>query len=475
MIWAVVLLVVAACWPTVVGLHQQWTDWEMTTLTHGYLIAAVSLFLIWRERQPTPTEVAGPRWPSVLGLVVTGLVWVFAVRAGIVAVQWLLFPAMLWLATFAALGAIAARRHLFAFGYLYLAMPLSDVVNPLFQWGTVYVVRGLLRLVGVPAHFVGNFVEIPAGTFEIAGGCSGLHFAIVAVAIGALMGELRGDGLRGRMKLLLLALGLAVVTNWVRVFSLILVGHFTHMQHPLVARSHYTYGWVLFAIAMAVFFLLERRMALREGASTTTPARREPGTLVLSRAAMPGVLVAGALVLVTAVRLLSARPAEEPATAIPVPAGWQQISIPQPVWTPVVAAADRHDSAAFESADGTPVQYHRFLFLNQRQGKELGGYDNDLLGGEQALTVSRARVGGASMSLYEVGDASLPTWLIGVAFTVSGTRYHSPLLAQMRYSGMAMLRLRSGLSKVELWRIPCKPDCAAARSALESFVAATAN
>src|SRR5690606_24257028 len=125
-----------------------------------------------------------------------------------------------------------------------------------------HVVRGLLRVVGIPSHFIGNDVQIPAGTFEIAGGCSGLHFFVVALAIGALMGEMRGDDWRGRLKLLLLAGALALVCNWLRVFTIILAGHYTHMQHYLVAQSHYGYGWMVFALAMVVFFVLERRIAI---------------------------------------------------------------------------------------------------------------------------------------------------------------------------------------------------------------------
>ena len=44
-------------------------------------------------------------------------------------------------------------------------------------------VRVLLRTVGIPAYFDGLQFQIPAGSFEIAGGCSGLHFLIVALAI----------------------------------------------------------------------------------------------------------------------------------------------------------------------------------------------------------------------------------------------------------------------------------------------------
>ena len=51
--------------------------------------------------------------------------------------------------------------------------------------------------------------HVPAGSLEIAGGCSGLHFFIVGVAIAALYGELNRDSLRTRVQLVALAALLA--------------------------------------------------------------------------------------------------------------------------------------------------------------------------------------------------------------------------------------------------------------------------
>src|SRR5262249_20634373 len=139
-----------------------------------------------------------------------------------------------------------ARRAAFPLAFLYFALPLWDYLNPLVHAATVHAVRLMLRLVGVPAFFSGDTVSIPAGTFAIEDGCSGLHFVIVALAIAALVGEMRQDGWRLRVRWLATALVLAMITNWIRVFSIILLGHFTLMQNYIVRVSHYWYGWALF-------------------------------------------------------------------------------------------------------------------------------------------------------------------------------------------------------------------------------------
>lgn len=462
MIWFLLALVLAALHPTIAALHVQWTHVE--AMTHGYLVAAVFLWLIWRRR--TAGGASGSEsallWALLAG---SGLVWAFGVRAGIEAVEWLLLPIVLWLAVRVALGPVAGRQHLFAVAWLYFAVPLWEFVNPVFQWGTVYVVRGLLWLTGVPAHFDESFVQIPAGSFEIAGGCSGLHFVIVALAVAALTGELREDAWRERIKLLALALVIAVVTNWLRVYSIILLGHLSHMQNYLVAESHYAYGWVLFAIAMTCFFLLERRIEVNRRPpaspmllSTTTAAVRP---LHLRTAA-----VAGTLAAVAAVTLLSARPAGLHSWETWSDAGWSSRHGEELEWQPRVDGADVHRSAVYRDQRGHEVELHAFLFLMQRQGKELGGYSNDLFGSMRVVSAASATLAGGAAMLYELRDQSGGAWLQAVSYEAAGRRFHSPLPAQVSYAVYALLRLRSDVSAVYLWRTPCIPDCARARELL---------
>jgi exosortase len=394
---------------------------------------------------------------------------VIAVRAGLFGVQVLLLPPLLWLAIRAALGRIQARRNLFAVAYLYFAMPLWAAINPVLQWGTVYVVRGMLRVAGVPAYFFGNSVQIPSGTFEIAGGCSGLHFFVVALAIAALMGELRNDDWRGRFKLLLLAGVLAVVTNWIRVFTIILAGHFTHMQHTLVADSHYFYGWVLFAVAMIVFFLLERRMPLPSPGEPAAPDRAPAGSRGwrTQSLAFTTVVVCGLAML----QWLSARPAQATPEPVPQLPGWVQGEA-RTSWQPLVSGADASIRSAYRSGDAYVIERHVYLFMSQRQGKELGGYGDDPSGGATVTRSWRQAVGPLEAVVHEVRDTSDAHWLIATTYRVGDRHYDTPLRAQLHHALGSVARLRSVPSAVELWRAPCSPDCTTAMQQLERLFAA---
>lgn len=459
----------AACWPTLSGLHERWTDADQKTYTHGYLVAAICVFLLWRRNVGGPDQGVQRRG-GVLPFVLLGgaaVGWVLVVRAGIGIVEWMALPVILILAIWAAFGPAVARRNLFPIGYLYFAIPIWGSVNGLFQSATVVAVRGLLRVVGVPSHFNGNFVEIPAGTFEIAGGCSGLHFVIVALALAALMGEMRGDDWRGRSILLVLAGALAVVTNWIRVFVIIVAGHQTDMQHYLVAQSHYGFGWVLFALAMVVFFLAERRIDVRE------PRRRQAAPPLRSApTAMPawGALIV--LLLMGGLQYASARAAPERSLESVAAAGWSNDTSP-PDWLPHIEGADVASGHSYVAPGQSPVQRFEFLFRWQRQDKELGGYGNDLLFAHRGQVSTRERLGGLPVVLHEARDVRGSMWLVAEAYRVGGHYDATASAAQLRYAVDSIKRLHSVPSSILVWRTECLPDCAQARERLATFISGT--
>lgn len=461
---------VAAAWPTLGALHARWTDWDAATYTHGYLVLAISVILLWRANVgreiPTPAVRDRTRPLAMVLLVGTCLVWVLAVRAGIVAAEWLLLPLLPLLAIWAAFGAATAQRNLFPIGFFCFAVPLWSIANGLFQGATVFAVRGLLRTVGIPSHFNGNFVQIPAGTFEIAGGCSGLHFVIVALALAALMGEMRDDDWRGRFKLLLLAGALAVFTNWIRVFTIILAGHYTNMQHYLVARSHYNYGWVLFAVAMVVFFLLERRMAVRATARDDSTAAVPPRVGGLVRPVLATALVLGAMAVL---QVLSSRPAQAQLSAAEAVPPWSAVE-EATRWEPVIQGADLSARQIFRTVDGPAIERRQYLFKMQRQAKELGGYENDVTGGQTILSSQVAQIAARPVAILETRDAQGDLWVVAAAYETGGRYFASPAPAQLSYALRSVAGLRSRPASIFLWRTACVPDCQAAVERVGHFV-----
>ena len=470
-VFAALAVAVLLFWPGAVSLAALWTDAHAETYTSGFLIAAISAWLLWRRRaELVPGALPAP-WNllALLALAGGGLAWLFALRAGIQVVYLTTLPLLWWLCVALACGWGAARAAIFPLAFLLFALPVWDhAISPL-QWLTVHVVRLALRMTGVPSFFVGEMVQIPAGVFEIQGGCSGLHYFIVGLAVTVLLGELRHDPWRIRLRWVLVGGVLAVASNWVRVYTIILAGHLTHMQSYLVRVSHYSYGWFVFMAALLAFFLYVRYSA--------PPPRQHP-------AAAPPELAVPAARWLALVALVAAVPATLNAViAARLPAnadtllgslttarhGWQVAVADGSDWQPVQIGADVVRRWRFTRGDEV-VDLFAAGYLEQRQRKKLGGRANVPAGLEaRVLDESRASAGergfvtqeleqeGAQFSLwrgYQVGDR----WFAGA------TR------AQFWYAARTLLTLRSSPSRVWLLRTRCVPDCNAAGRTLGRFV-----
>jgi exosortase len=61
--------------------------------------------------------------------------------------------------------------------------PVWGPINEFLQWSSVKAVNYIMSFTGIPTFVYEEYVEIPAGTFEIADGCSGLRYVIAALAL----------------------------------------------------------------------------------------------------------------------------------------------------------------------------------------------------------------------------------------------------------------------------------------------------
>jgi len=466
MIFLPVLAVLAACWHSFVALHRQWTDWDNLGQTHGYLVAAICLVLLWRERRNIAAAATAVKLRNAIPLALLMAPWLFAVMAGIQSVELLLPVPLLLCAMGAGLGWTAARRAAFPIGYFLFAMPVWAAFNGIFQWSSVYAVRAALRLVGVPAFFDANRVQIPEGTFEVADGCSGLHFVVVGLAIAALLGQLRRDRVLRRVQLLLLALMLAMFANWVRVFIIIMAGHLTHMQNYLVARSHYGFGWMVFAVFMAIFFVIERHLPEQPDEKVSVPAAPPHAVVHWSAVALA---VVPLLALFAVWHALAARPAAGKLELPSAPATWSVAGAGTDRWRPVLIGADEAGQLSYRRIDGASIDVHVALYRWQAQGKEFAAYWNDLLPGATLLGSHVDDIDGWPFVVRRFHAAGGDEYLIAATYQVGARSFANADYAQLWYAARALLQLRSPLSEVVLLRAACRPDCAAAMSVLRDW------
>jgi exosortase A len=461
---AIVALVFGLLWPTTKSLILIWLDTEQTTYTHGFLVLAISLWLLVRDRGALLTHTEGSR-PALMAICVLGALWLVCTRAAIQNAHQLLLLAILLCAIAAVFGIRVARRHSFAIGYLLYAMPIWGSFNDVLQRMTVMVSDLLLQATGVPAYVEGNLVHLPPGTFEIAGGCSGLHFAIVGLALGSLYGEVNRDSVRTRVKLVALALGFALLANYVRVYIVILAGYLTDMQHYLVQTSHYEFGWGVFAVMIASFFLIARRM----------PGTDAPAVGVAGSVGTRGLQARNVLLMLVALAIApvyNVLRAPKAAVVDERPLGrvehWSGPRSPSRTdWRPVYPDADRQQLVEYFSGSST-VTLFVAEYLLQQQGHELISWNNSLLGQDDEIVAARKITAPMRAVEWELRSGQGSSHLLWYFYRIGSRHLTSELSAQVWY-GIDSL-FTNPVSKVVALRAECMPDCTVARNALTRFV-----
>lgn len=447
-----------ALWPTTFSLSERWADTVTRAYTHGSLIPIIVAFLIWRRKDLLERASVAPSWPGLMLGLLVGVVWLICVRGGIQIAHQALLPVIVALAVWAALGFAALRVLALPLAYLYFTVPLWDALNPALQWLSAFAVRGLLSIINIPVYFDGLNFQIPEGVFHIAGGCSGLHFFIVAAAVAVFYGELHRDKLATRVKLVALALAFALVTNWVRIAIIIYFGHKTDMQHHLVADEHYSFGWGMFAVAMVLYFLIVRRWQAPADAPGVVETAGGAGLSKLGvLLGMAVLMVPGAWYALDDNRANPGEDSPEMLSTRSVKKGFDSFE-PAP---PNFVNSDQQ--WAFSSTDGQ-VDDFVIVYYEQSQGRELAGFDN-LPEGPELQRLSRVNAPNGKFIEIKARDASGRDWLVWLKYRTGGLDFTNALLASVYYGALSLWS--DPVSSAWIYRSPCVPDCPAARVRLD--------
>jgi len=475
MIFALALLVTFVCWPSAQVLYGQWTDFVNITYTHGPLILAVCLYLVWRERGAIARAPVEP-WPlAQLALAGAVLAWLVCDYASIQDLHITIFPAVFWLAIAAAFGWPIARLMFFPVAFFGFALPSwAQLGNPL-QELTVVAMQVFLGMTGPHAVISGDTIHIPNGSFVIEEGCSGLHFMIVGLAVAALHGELRRDPWRTRLAQLALMAGLALLANWVRVYTVIEAGYLSDMRNYLVSVSHYWFGWGVFAVALVAFFWLSTWLTPAEAASQEASVAPLPSPPPVTANPAAGFVIAVLVLLALPGASFLARRSHPPAALSSAPfltlkAPWSALTpVGGSFWLPEFEGADDNEYLTAVSPAGATIEVFRTRFISQRQGAELVGESSSLLGrhlrdrGERLVDSAHGR-----FRETEAVDPAGAHSLIWSRYEVAGRPLVRGLAEQLWYGLNALVW--NPPADLLAFRAECRGDCADARRVLDELL-----
>lgn len=239
------------------------TIWENSfddgTYSHAYLIPFISMFLYYKLAKTGQLTYRSKLSSIPLLLLVFSAAFFFIMSTAQISLGY-------WAGLLAILlsGVLLIYRTnwqvLFPSLFLVFLFPGWGLLTALLQKVAVSAVTFLMSFTGIPTFVEGNFVTIPAGVFEIADGCSGLRYLIVSLAISSLFNFLYIKNIRKAVLFFAVAILGALITNWIRITALILIGEYTDMQSSLMT-DHNTFGWYLYAPFMVILFMWGNKLA----------------------------------------------------------------------------------------------------------------------------------------------------------------------------------------------------------------------
>jgi len=150
-------------------------------------------------------------------------------------------------------------KVLFPAMFLIFLIPVWGSLTPSLQSISTIAVTQLMALTSIPVFVEENLITIPEGIFEIAGGCSGLRYLIVSLAISSLYIFLNIKNYKHATIFVAFAIFGALFANWVRITLLILVGHYTNMESELM-QDHNSFGWYIYIPYMIALFYFGQRL-----------------------------------------------------------------------------------------------------------------------------------------------------------------------------------------------------------------------
>ncbi len=438
------------------SLLARWLVFDQA-YSHGLFVLGASLFLCYGVLR----DHRFPLRPTITGIVLASLVATGIALAGVTNIQLLQYMGLVglwWAAVLAIVGWRAAWHFVIPIGFLFYAVPFWEVLAWPLQLVTVAINEALLSLRGIHFEVEGTFIRLlDIGTFEIANGCSRQRYLVIALTLATLFSALNLGRVRNWIALHALAIGLALVVNWIRVFVIILVGYETRMQTPLI-EDHEFLGWILFVVAIVPMFYVANRLAqgeqdapARSGNDVDAALVPAPGKTATAVGLLLAAVIVPTLYLTQSPRSL----ASGVELALPEEIGaWERSAdATGRLWSPVMRGTDRvsrasYAPAAASDASEAQVQGGVWFYASQTQGKELFDYDNRIVDSERWNTLDRETVpnlNGSAGELLTLEDRySGRRLLVAYSYYVGGRWATGAIETRIALVSAAVQRRRDG-------------------------------
>ena len=474
------------------GLWAEWQDFfslwrDSIVYTHGYLVLAGVLFLLYQRRQALGRLSIQGSPLALLLLAGASVTLLVAQAADVRVVRLLLAPVVIVLWGWSIWGRDFLKTAAGPILLLLFAVPIWDDFSPVLQHITVFFNTLFLKVADIEATINEFLIVLEVGAFLVEDGCSGVRYLMVALFLGAFYGQLYYRDFRSKALLVVAAGLLSMLANWVRVFGVIAAGHYTNMETSLV-RDHELFGWVVFVLLTLIplFFLASRLEASAERPDSAGNNTR-PETPAVQRSWLLWPALATALVVWPSLLAVAMEDKTEQIAQAWNPQltdaaeGWRGPLKHASVWQPDYANADFSLGGVYVSDQRQQVQLQITGYRNQRQNKELVYYGNRLFHEARWRLVTsqkRSLPEGPALSPETVNETIIESpqdhsrVVVWSWYEVGGHLTDSRIEAKL----VGALKKISGDSRGALWALAGRCDggqddaCGLQRNAFQAFL-----
>lgn len=223
------------------------------TFAHGYVIAPISVWLIWGRRQQLAQIDFQVYWPALILLALCGFTWLLASFAEVQVIKQYAFVLMIPALVLCLLGSVIAKELTFPLCFLLLAVPFGEAFIPSLINFTANFTVAALQISGIPVLREGMHFSIPSGDWSVVEACSGVRYLISSLTLGCLFAYLSYQSWQRRFIFIVFSAVVPIVANGIRAYLVVMIGHLSSMQLA-VGFDHLIYGWIFFGLVMFLMF-----------------------------------------------------------------------------------------------------------------------------------------------------------------------------------------------------------------------------
>jgi exosortase A len=465
---------------TIFYLASIWTRWSDGSYGHGFLLLVLSSCLVYRQRKTLATIAPRPGPGALLAIFVSSMIWLAATLASVQVVQYvavlLLVISVVWVIS----GRQAMKHLLLPILFIGFAIPVWSPLSPVLQEITIAIAYFVIRVLEVPALREGFIIVLPAGQLLVEEACSGLNYLLAALTLGVFHAVQAYQSNLSRLLVVLIAVGVALLTNLLRVVVIIYLAYSTDMQHPFV-DDHLALGWYLFGAFVLILLLIEHFMLRGNVQLTTAPAvksrnvsRAEAGSVHAQHLALLFVACVATLSGPTINWWVTGQSADSDDINLVLPAGvggWSGPYESRDGWEPVYYGAVTQMGAYRKY--GEVVFLFSAIYGNQKQGSELVS-DLNSISGDRSMQLRKSPERNVSTGRHKAIELELISAegrrrLVWYWYRVAGRDTQSDYMAKL----LQILGAISGRTEAAVIVISTEiqDSTDAARNKLEDFLA----